>query len=477
MDINIEDVNNLLHFAKKWYRENPGTQIPVDTWDKMVDAVEETRIPWGVYDGNRGVERVTGRLIPALAGISLGVSTEALHGILHHHGALVEDLCVSTFVTIHDAPKPKKPSAFAAWNTTQALIRAFCLNKEQIQTFMAGAHAVYWSPEIYLAFLTVPNPDMWPVTSIREHLKIDTEGSGHKAMEMTSVNPFRSNEIDLSQFTDAQVLALLDRSGNLCPGATSEKGFERNFFCDLFRSVDAHPNLQRILAVINAIEKPALIEKMRERIFENVTNSAGSPGTQGLFVLMGMMRLDHAKYGELLNRIVLTLNLMPYNIINQGATITDSLAPCYLDGINKRQDKVLERLQNELMVVPPESFRMQHFRALGRFSNDLKHPQDLSGVDLQSMLIHCVDAMGVYWQTTHIDRQGEACGSNTITALEYTEAFIAYALKHFEPEADKFAHLSPLCQRILADNGMNVRKLPGLTRKDRGEILCEQMGL
>lgn len=481
MDINIEDVNHLLHFAQKWYREKPRTQIPIDIWEKMVDAVEEPiegiSISWGVYDGDMGVERVSGRLIPALAAVSLGMSSEAIHDSLLHHGALVEDLCTCTFVKLHDIQKQTNPSTFAAWNTTQALIRAFCLKKENIPEFIRGSESVYRSPEINLAFLTVPNPDLWPVTSIREHLKIDTEGSGHRAMEMTSINAFRSAEIDFSQFNDAQILALLDRSGNLCQDALSEYGFERQFFIDFFRNLDSQPNLQRVLAVINAIEKPELIIKMQQRILESVSNLAAEANQKGLPVLMGMLRLDGVKYGEIFRSIVLTLNLMPSRLFQDASSLADPSTPSMFDGFCKAQDKVLHRLQDEVMAVSTDAFRMQHFRALGRFSTDFKHAQNLYGVDLQSMLIHCVDAMGVYWQTTHIDRQGEANGSNTITALEYTEAFIVYALKHFEPEADKFAHLSPLCQRILADNGMDVRKLPGLTRKDRGEILCDQMGL
>lgn len=477
MDIDIEDVNHLLHFAQKWYREKPGTQIPFDLWDEMVDAVEEKRISWGVYDGDRGVERICGRLIPALAGISLGMSTEALHDILMHHEAMVEDLCLCTFVKLHDVPKSKKPSPLATWNTTQALMRAFCLKNEHIDQFMAGSNQVYRSPEFNLALLTVPNPDMWPVTSIREHVKIDREGTGHSALEMTSINAFKSSEVDFSQFTDAQVLALLDRSGNLCPGALVEHGFERCFFSKFFQGLDAQPNLQRILTAINAIENPALIEKMGCRILDSVSNLPAESGSKGLLVLTGMLRLDSTKYGKILNSIILTLNIMPHRFFSDRSSLADQTTPSLFDGFCRAQDKVLLRLQNELMALPTEAFRLQHFQALGRFSNEFKHVQDLSDVDLQSLMIHCVEALDVYWKTIHIDRQGELNGITTIAALENTEAFITYALKHFEPDPKRFEHLSPLSQRILADNGMDLRKLPGLTRKDRGEILCDQLGL
>jgi hypothetical protein len=476
MDINIEDVTHLLQFAQKWYREKPGTQIPFDIWGEMVDAVEEQRISWGVYDGDSGVERVNGRLIPALAAISLGVSTEALHDILMHHEAIAEDLCLCTFVKLHDVQKPKKQSPFATWNTTQALMRAFCLKKEHVAQVMAGSEKVYRSPEFNLALLTVPDPDLWPVTSIREHVKIDREGSGHAALQMTSINAFKASDVDFNQFTDAQVLALLDRSGNLCPGALVEHGFERCFFSKFFQGIE-HPNLQRILAAINAIEHPALIEKMGKRILDSVSNLPAESGSKGLLVLMGMLRLDSTKYANILNSIILTLNIMPNRLFLDASSLADPTTPALFDGFCRAQDKVLLRLQNELMALSTSDFRLQHFHALGRFSNEFKHAQDLSEVDIQSLMIHCVEALDVYWKTTHLDRQGELNGVTTIAALEDTEAFVTYALKHFEPDPKRFEHLSPLSQRILADNGMDLRKLPGLTRKDRGEVLCDQLGL
>ena len=477
MDIDIEDVNHLLHFAQNWYREKPDTQIPAHLWDKMVEAVEETRIPWGVYDGDRGVERVPARLIPAMAGVSLGMSTEALHDILMHHCALAEDLCLCTFVKLHDVQKPKKPSPLATWNATQALMRAFCLKKELIAQVMAGSERVYRSPEFNLALLTVPDPDLWPVTSSREHLKIDREGSGQTAIEMTSINAFKASDVDFCQFTDAQVLALLDRSGNLCSGALAEHGFERCFFSHFFQGLDSNPNLKRILAAINAIELPVLIEKMGRRIVDSVSNLPGESGSKGLLVLMGMLRLDEAKYGHFLNSHILSLNIMPNRLFLDSSSLADSTTPAIFDGFYRAQDKVLLRLQNELMALATTDFRLQHFQALGRFSREFKHVQDLSEVDLQSLTIHCVEGLDVYWKTTHIDRNGEENPHLTIVAYESTEPFLTYALKHFEPDAKRFEHLSPLIQRILADNGMDLRKLPGLTRKDRGEILCDQLGL
>jgi hypothetical protein len=60
---------------------------------------------------------------------------------------------------------------------------------------------------------------------------------------------------------------------------------------------------------------------------------------------------------------------------------------------------------------------------------------------------------------------------------EYMESLIGYAMKHIEPDYQRFEHLSQNTQVMLANGGMEVRKLPGLSRTDRGKILVDQLGL
>jgi hypothetical protein len=480
METEIENVNALLEFAKDWYRTNPGLQIPLDVWEAKVVEFKETDIAWGIYDRDKGIERVNECIVPAFAGLSLGLGTEELYAILDHHGARTVDLCNCYFVTLHDAKGVQSASPFSNWHTNLSLMKAFCMKKETTAMFLEKSEDIYRSPEFNLALLTVPNPDVWPITTIREHVRIGKEGlkgTTHLTKNPTSLNTFRSAEVDFNVFSDQQILELLNRSGNLCLGATSECGFYQNFFHGLFRSSVSNQNLTRIIQVLNNIEDPALIEKVKARMTENLCNAATDSDKEGLSVLSGMRNLDQEKYGALLKSFLLTLSVMPNRLIEGDPHFSHPSNPAFLDDYCKTQNRALYRLQNEIMAVPVEAFQIQHFRAVGRFSSKWHHEQDLSGVDLQALLIHCLKALEVYSSSRHINREGEVVSDLAEEASEYMESLIPYTIKHITPEYKRLEHLSQGSQIMLVKGGMDVRHLPKVTRTDRGNILYDQLGL
>jgi hypothetical protein len=383
-------------------------------------------------------------------------------------------------VTLHDAKGRASSSTFSSWHATQALVKAFCLKKEFTADFLEKSDTIYRSPEFRISLLTVQDPDLWPITTMREHVRLGKEGaldSEHESMEPTTINNFRSDHVDFELFSDKQILALLNRSGNLCLEATCEYGFYANFFHGLFRSADTSKNLRRIIQVINDLEDPALVEKIRLRIAENMANSATDSQKEGVFALQGMQLLDQSKYGSILQSFVMTLCVLPAGIIEDASEYDHPSSPAFLNDYCKTPEKALLRLQEELMATPVEDFRIQHFNALGRFSSKWRHEQDFTGVDLQGLLIHCLEAFQVYSHTVHITLASMVTTDMADETREYMESLIGYAMKHIEPDYQRFEHLSQNTQVMLANGGMEVRKLPGLSRTDRGKILVDQLGL
>lgn len=482
-----KDAQILLAFAQQWYQTQPGTQISHDAWKGQVDdllagdPIEYTR--FRVSSGEHAVIAYSPDIIPVLAAISLGATAFDVQASALHHQIELGDLNSCKFEFLFKPADARDRPFFSKWSVTKALMRAFCHTPEGAERFFGSAHNQILSPTQVTATLTIPNPAVWPATGIEGHLQLARHGriSGDTQLRpMLSAHHLTGAGIDLAHTTDAQLMTLLERSGNLTIGATSEMGFRCSFFDDLFTEFqfDGEKTAKRIIEVLTNLDQEKT-EVVRQRMLEELCDVPEGGHGENAETILDVLRdkFGHESFGQMHQNIILKLNLIKVKGLRPLAQVITRPMPECLTEFFDSGDQVLARLDQDLRAIEPEAFKTPHFRALKVATSDWDEPQDLSHVDLSALLDRSLKAYDLYLQQNHVDLGGAPQHKCKDAARHAMVAFAGYALKHVNHDYDRFSTLSSECMTVLAMAGLEIKKLPGISRRERGLILADQLGL
>jgi hypothetical protein len=470
----IHDLSGLLLFARNWYGRHSNKMIPIDNWQMRVRMAIKVmnNDPGGkqfrVSFGDRKVVISDAAIIPALAAISLSLTTAQVAKVLVHHqvnAEMVAQLAFpSTVMTIQDN------KIFTPWNVYNQLIRAICEDRERGLQFATQIHYLGKTPELELACLCSPIETLWPSTRVKKHM-LDVDSNAIKVIGTarplrTILSVLVNARMELSEFSDDQIIEILDRSGNLVLGANQEYGFGIGFFKDFLLDARSNgtKNLKHILDVLNRIDKPSVLEVIRARIFEDLNEHDRWDEDSGFFALTSLYKyLSREKYGSIASSVVLKLNALPPR--------------AKVNPLNDEKHLFLKGLFTELAPLKPEAFGLHHFNALGRAFAEWTCEQDTDGVDLGAMLIQVMRGWDAYQALQNDPGNGRTPEVFDVRAGEAISAFIKYAGARIRPDYAELNTLSPKAQAMLASNGYDIRQLKGISARDRGRLLEEGLGL
>ena len=487
--MSVETINAqpLLNYAKWWYQNNAVAQIPHDLWNEHVaDLIPDTpgiRVKLQVSEGSDAVETPSAKIIPALAAISLGLKSADVQAVALHHGVELLDLANCRFSYVFKPADANDRPLLSAWLATKAMMRAFCHTREDDERFFGSVGSKILNPTQLVASLTVPRPAVWPVTGIRAHIAAARQGRaphGTLLRPATSAENFSEAKINSDSLSDDQFLELFERTGNLILGATSENGFVCSFFKDMLieMALDKEPNHLRLVEVLNGISDPQRVEQVRNRILEDLCDISQDKHTSdGEYILENLeLHLDHGKYGAMHENMLLKLNVVNVSQLdNLAKVIARPMPDCYQEFFD-HGDQVLARLSKYLPDDPAE-FKAPHFRALKVAVHDWDRRQDVSDVDLKSLLIKGIKAFDLYAEQNHVDMMGRPQTKCKDEARHHIITFASYALRHIDHDYSHFSTLGSEGKAVLAMAGLDIKKLPGITRHDRGRVLSDQLGL
>lgn len=478
--------NKAFNFAKQWYQNSPDKPIPHEIWLDQVNSISPGENPARKYDVSYSrlfVSMPMARMIPVLAGVSAGLTTPQLCSVAANHGVTLQDLDELTFGILVHAEEQSTEHPLTTWGVTSAVIRAFCHDPDRAESFFENSSGRQISPTQELAFLTAPQPEIWPVTGIESHLRCAHSEQPFQSnlRPTTHIDVFAEAEIDIEKLKIEQFLALLKRSGNLVAGATSEYGFSNTFFRDMFMNVqfDHTRNLPTILKTLNGITSTDDCEQLRQRILESLSDTPFKPYfSDGEVILSSVAQhLSSPAYRNLADDIVLKLNLIDVTGLDDFKKITKRGIPaCYAEFFDAG-DQLLKKVNTYLMDMEVSEFRRPHFLALKTVTVDWDKPQDLSGVDLHALFAHCLEAFEAYQNEPHVDLQGKAQQKNKDEASASMTGLCRYVMKHVPIDPSDFPDLSSASKRVLAGAGIDIKKLPGMNNRDRGHVLSDQLGI
>ena len=492
-----KDITHLFYLAFDWYKAHPGEQIPLAIWEEKADDYGILADEWLIKVGNREIINIQTTIIPAVAAINLGLQSHEIMAIIQHHGMDSNEFLGCTYRKLLNEqklciPGTEKPFMLDAWNISREIVNAMCLDKE-LSEDLATEFPIYEDTygtnfEFEIACLLSTNEKLWPVTHLEKFVTARQAGTlepDAPLPRLTPLNAFIHTDVDFHELTYDQLLTILDRSGNLNPEAISENGFgeafSSHFFKELFVGLQKHPSkgVSHLAEAMSSGKRPDLLEKINASIIRSLPDSDPNSLADAVRILAMMNdHLDKDLYAKVFESMTIKLNIAPLIAI-PGLTKSNKLLPNLpaLREFDEAGDKILKRLYDELADIEPSAFRKPQFSAIGSLVSDWKVPQDFSGIDLQELLIKTLCALDAYQGATHYDVAGDVTDSYAIFATKQTERLSQYVAQNVDADYQRLAGLPSNQKALLAINGFDVKKLPGLTRKEKGQVLSDGLGL
>lgn len=489
------DAVELYEFARGWFSTDLSDPLPIPDWAKMVDDLGQAHGvtgSLGINLGGRFAKPVDASMIAVIAAISLGMDRESLLQVIKQNHLSMRSVISCRFSTWDTGyeefppdehvfvPDDSYPVDVTQWHATNEIIQAISLDDALSKKMADEYSAIDSTYHISIACANSSNKAFWQKTHITDYL---AGGSGIKRALENPV-PFqnvKNCDFDLASMSDREVISLLDNAGNLMPECSTENGYDNMFFRSLFIDIyqDKNSPALRIPRALNAVHDETELERLNKNLLEKLIDYDYFDFTGGLPVLKGMKStLSSEKYSTVMGSMVLKINATPLDrIYRPNSPEAEELEGTGAEELLHAPGSIFGKLATELRNIKPEDFRKGHFQAMDTFLGNVKHDQDLAAVDLNATLLAVMRGLEAYQATPHYKYDKKNTDEHKIMASAVVDKLVAWLTPKMNIDYSSFAGLSSPMKAILGSNGFDVRKLPNMTRQDRGQVLSDQLGL
>lgn len=487
------DAVELYEFARGWYAAEINAPQPIPEWNQLVSDLqnsEATNEPLGIYLGEKFAKPVDHSMIAVIAAISVGMPRESLLEVIKQNDLTVKSILKCKFADVNYGDEGDdeyvfvedefNPVEMTPWHITHEIIQAVSLDPDLSRVLAAEYSAGDTTQNLQVAAAFAKDEAFWPSKGIKNALETGIRNRGPLEQATPSTNVLYCGA-NFASMPDDEIIQFLENSGNLMPECSQENGFENSFFRALFIKVsEKHgKNLIALANALNNVEDPDQLASLDERILIKLCEYEYDDFTGGFPVLQGIqMSLHESKYPSIRNSMIFKLNAMPLERIEKiKEDNLDEHLGTGTDQFFNEPQTIFASLSKELMGVAPEDFRKGHFRAIGEFLEHRVHEQDLAQVDLNAVLLKAMQGLEAYQATIHFDYKGTPNEKLKVQAQDHIARLISWLEPKMDMDYGSFARLSSSSQAMLASSGFDIKQLPNMTRRDRGEVLSNQLGL
>jgi hypothetical protein len=280
---------------------------------------------------------------------------------------------------------------------------------------------------------------------------------------------------------------MLERSGHLCLGVNDENGFwcgsKQSLFNRMLLERDGPnaKNIQRLIQAFNAVEDPVKISAITARFVEALpihthTYDQKSDGIK----ILGLVEklLDQNKYAAISNSLTFRINMIPSDLLRGDfSKLEDKPIPQCLEVFVHDGGSIFKRLQDELIEIAPSAFKFSHFVALKKVLEQDNTTQDLTGIEMPRLMSHVFLGLESFSLQTHYSVSGSKTKAWVNDATECVTALIRFAFKQTDHDYANYLGLPSGLKALMATNGFDIKKLPGMSNRDKGHVLDDGMGL
>ena len=481
---NKQDATSAFLFAREWHQANLNEQIPEEIWAEQIRGLSD-ETDWQICAGDTKLIAEGLGFIPILAAVSTGKQGLSLLHVCRHHNVQPYFL-KSIEIKVHEGKGigAALDSGFevplSAWNVCNEIVQAISGSELGVIGFERSIPHLTSRPNLAQAFLHSPQRILWPLTPLQRVRDNPTEQ--RPACGTCPVTAFSNSGVDLRDYSDARILELLERSGNLLEGMTAEDGLRQTFFFNLFTEIDngGETNLERLIQAINSIEDRDQIRKVADIITAQLSSHSLPWGlTKGIAMYRALdTYLDPVKYEKVFNSVLIRVCATSLkDVIDIMGISPGEVDYTRYEDILLNSKHLMSKLVAELSPLAPSDYRGSHFYALSRLTSDEYDSPSMDDLDLNTLVLRTLQALEAYNGATHFDVLGNETTELKEEATRNVSRFVDFLATRMEIDYALFNDVNAESRMLLASSGFEIKNIPNFTRQERGRVLSDQLGL
>lgn len=458
----------LLKLASRWYATN-GPTLMDGRAESMGVFFETEKFDSAVMEGYAEMDNLTPNLIPLLAAVQSGFDTDFIAQVINHHNIEQDQLERVCYKSANNGCMYKN-TAGGKLHLVDVYIAAIkaqeVLGRLPIPDFT--------DPLLVIAGMHSHSPDAWPATIVEKKAALQKAGADPGYTRYMKF--FAEQKISrLDQLPNSSPEDFIYRSGMLSKVTYRKEIKLYGLWEDLLIEAGNNPQDNLGLLVLQACRDASPDVKV---VIRNALINMHPHGLHSLF-RNAPITLYKTLQGEVagsdlsvvLDSLVLKINLsVPY--APQASNFKAILKPKsdFKDVLNNT-DTLLQRVCNEILERHEDQVGFAHLAVFNTLQSMMLGPQSISEFDREAVIQHLDRAM--------VSMVGVDDKPNRHREEMYKGFQTAFALLGQDHQWDiqRLAQCSSLGQKLLAQTGVNIRSFPGMSRKHRGELLEEGLGL
>jgi hypothetical protein len=140
-----------------------------------------------------------------------------------------------------------------------------------------------------------------------------------------------------------------------------------------------------------------------------------------------------------------------------------------------RSEEVLEHCLNALLVVAPDEIGASYFQLYHLAETDMPEPVFSAGFKPEPIIVHMLKGFEhLSLRDIRSHHKGLVVDDLVTKGCTYVINLLA---KRFELDYTAFSCLSSNSVRVLAEVGLDKRRLPQMNSRDKGHVISEELGL
>lgn len=456
-------------FEKAYSNEH--IHVPMGYEHDLKRYLEDDRLPMLFIEAN------------ALALVSAAMnefSTQEIAQIAVHHMVSASDFITSFNDLDEILGRGYKPGI----RSTEVLRRCFSALERVSHDQILEFYEVQEEDEnsLIMIMTAAKSPRLWPKTLISGYAKENEGRSGAPDRELSTIlHSFIPKVVHESQLPHdshgPRIDWFLDRSGMLLPAVTTKALGYFNLWEDLVHAAsqkNCRPVIEQIMHYCLDNPPPALRPGI-EHGLRGMTVASSLNITDGLGMHVYLQQNLKGTWLEpVLSSDVLKLNLLGSNDeVNAIAKLNGNFDED--DSLWEDQARLGERVFQEIAQTPIDHIGVAHFDAVG-YLGRVVGPQDYSpSLAREKTLVHLLSGLKRVLgkeklSTEEIDEVREF-------AIERCKTAVRLLGHNYEFDYEGFRGLSSIGVRVLAEAGLDLRKLPRMNNRDKGRVLENDLGM
>lgn len=416
-------------------------------------------------------------MIPVLASISLGLGREHLAATIQHHAITYENfewLMSNDIQESEQKPLSEKLTKLSQENITRAMVEAFLTIPQFKHDLIKHRNELRKHAE--MDFLRSDVRELWRSTQLDLFAyEVYSNRPQSRVLPstlsdfLTPAEKFSYTYLSREDVTLEDVRKIIRHAGHTSTHTKRDNLMDVRFFLNaLLGASSGLPEFNKIADAINDATDPGEIMEFSRAITRSLSFLV-EDGPSGEVVAEKTLRvLDPEKYKSVVDSRVLRINLLEWPMTKEEAT-----SPYHI----LDEGSLFRELQQEIMSIRPESMEMHHFHSLRHFAKHWVKAHDPQGVDVDSLVAHVVKGLLNFQSKPRLPQhQTTQMDNDTITAK--TEVFLKFALKVKEPDYKLLNSLLESTEkRLLCSVGYNIRNFNGMSNRDKGLVLTDELGM